>query len=280
MNTSNYSAVPFPSWLESLRSREILEKVRNDPRTTADKILGVSRSIALDSVIGRGQADFDSPWDHLTPYDRVLLYAYFNQRGHLEELVEAFRQLFPDGSPPNKPIVVDIGCGPCTGGLAFAGMCKEFKQFDYIGVDRSEAMRDFGESLAAAAPQMDQSHRQWAITLPKVAWNDAPGWRPVFVIVSYLLASPTLDSVDRLIRDLDGLLTKIGRGRATVIYTNSTNTTPNRRFPEFRDALFEHGFSLFANDKGTIPVERSGETVPRNLRYALFDRPERRILEL
>ena len=270
----------MPTWLESLRSREILEKVRNDPRSIADKILGVSRSVALDSAIGRGQANFDSPWDHLTPYDRVLLYAYFNQRGHLEELVEAFRQLFPDGSPPNNPVVVDIGCGPCTGGLAFAGMCKEIRKFDYIGVDRSEAMRDFGESLAAAAPQLKRSHRLWASSLPTVAWNDAPGWRPVFIIVSYLLASPTLDSVDRLIRDLEGLLTKIGRGRATVIYTNSTYTTPNRLFPEFRDALFDHEFSLFANDTGIIPVERSGETVPRNLRYALFDRPERRILEL
>ena len=243
-------------------------------------MLGVSKSIVLDLVIGRGQADFDCPWEHLTPNDRVLLYAYYNQKRHLEELVEAFRQLFPDGSPPDNPIVVDLGCGPCTGGLAFAGMCKEIRQFDYIGVDRSEAMRDLGEGLASAAPQLGRSQRRWASMLPAVAWNDAPGWRPVVVIVSYLLASPSLDSADQFIRDLDGLLTKIGRGRATVIYTNSSNTRPNRRFPEFRDALFDHGFSLFANDTGTIPVERLGETVPRNLRYALFDRPESRILEL
>ncbi len=280
MDARNSLAVTLPPWLESLRSREILEKVRSDPRSTAGKFLGVSRSIALDTVIGRGQADFDSSWEHLTPNDRVLLYAYFNQRGHLEELVEAFRQLFPDGSPPNNPIIVDLGCGPCTGGLAFAGMCKEIRQFDYIGVDQSEAMRDLGEGLASAAPQLGRSQRQWASTLPAVAWNDAPSWRPVVVIVSYLLASPTLDTADRLIRNLDRLLTKIGRGRATVIYTNSSNITPNRRFPEFRDTLFYHGFSLFADDTGTIPVERLGETVPRNLRYALFDRPERRILEL
>ena len=280
MDARNSLAVTLPPWLESLRSTEIIEKVRSDPRSTSGKILGVSRSIALNTVIGRGQADFNSPWEHLTPYDRVLLYAYFNQKGHLEELVEAFRQLFPDGSPPDNPVVVDLGCGPCTGGLAFAGMCKEITQFAYIGVDRSEAMRDLGEGLASAALQLGRSERQWANTLPSVAWNDAPGWRPVFVIVSYLLASPTLDTAERLIRDLDRLLTKIGRGRVTVIYTNSSNNTPNRRFPEFRDALFDHGFSQFANDKGTIPIERLGETVPRNLRYALFDRPDRHKLEL
>ena len=254
--------------------------IRNDPRSTAGKFLGVSRSVAIDAVIGRGQADFDSPWEHLTPYDRVLLYAFFNQRGHLEELVEAFRQLFPDRAPPENTIVIDLGCGPCTGGLAFAGMCKEIRQFDYIGVDRSQAMRELGKRLASASPQMGRSKRRWASTLPAVVWNDAPGWRPVVVIVSFLLASPTLDSANRLIQDLNGLLTKIGRGRATVIYTNSSNTTPNRRFPEFRDALVSHGFELVADDSGTIRVKRFRETVPRDLRYALFHRPEIRKLKL
>ncbi len=269
----------LPQWLDRLRSREILEKVRNDPRSTGARFFGVNKTDAIDKVIERGQADFDRPWEHLTPHDRVLLYAYFNQRGHLEELVEAFRQLFPVDSIPDNPVVVDLGCGPCTGGLAFACLGKELPRFDYIGVDHSAAMRNLGEQLAIAG-QLDLTKRYWASSMSEVAWDNAPGWRPVIVIVSYLLASPTLESAYRLIRDLDVLLTRIGRGRATVIYTNSSNATPNLRFPAFRDELLKLGFALLADDTGTIPVERFGDEVSRNLRYALFDRDERRILEL
>ena len=60
------------------------------------------------------------------------------RRGHLEELTAAFRMLFGK-SPVNEPIVVDLGCGPCTGGLAIAGALGEQPSFDYIGVDRSSA---------------------------------------------------------------------------------------------------------------------------------------------
>ena len=65
-------------------------------------------------AIGGGQADFDAPCGDLTPDDLALLYAYLNQKGHLEELVAAFGQLLTRSKPPN-PIVVDIGCGPFTG---------------------------------------------------------------------------------------------------------------------------------------------------------------------
>ena len=266
--------VELPPWLEGLRRSEIIERVRNDPRSVGGRVLGVDHDVAQQEVAGWGQAEFDEPWDSLSSDDRVLLYAWFFQLGHLEELTEAFRLLFRTGPPGDEPLVVDLGCGPFTGGLAVAGVLGSGQRFDYIGVDRSRAMRCFGERLALAAerfPEMPRIERHWSADVSSVSWDPAPGWRPVFVIVSYLLASPTLDAV-ALIADLEKLLTKLGRGPVTVLYTNSTRDEANRGFPSFCAALRDAGFELFADDTGVIEIERWRGTRERRLRYALFHR--------
>lgn len=273
-------AVSLPEWLEELRKTEIVRRVRNDPRSTAGAVLGIARDVAMEAA-GWGQADFDSPWGNLTAEDRALLYAYFFQKGHLEELFEAFRQIFADARPDN-PIVVDLGCGPFTGWLAFAGALGGEPAFDYIGVDRSQTMCRLGERLAAAAAQFDESPRiarQWATEIASVSWESAPSWRPVIVIVSYLLASPTLDA-EQLIVELDDLLAKLGRGPVTVLYTNSTRHDANRSFPAFRAALGTKGFDLYADDTGEIEIARLSGTRLRELRYALFRRQRRDTLRL
>ena len=277
-------SIELAQWLEALRRSEITERVKNDPRSKGGKILGVDPEIAQREVLGGGQADFDAPWNDLSPDDRVLLYAYYNQRGHLEELTEAFRMLFASGPPKEKPIVVDLGCGPFTGGLALTSVLGPEKRFDYIGVDRSHAMRRFGEHLATAAQRLGQIHqidRYWSPDVSSISWNSVPSWRPVFVIVSYLLASPTLDAV-ALIDELtgqNGLLTKLGRGSVTVLYTNSHRPEANRSFPSFRKALCAAGFKLIADDTSMIKVKRWTAPKNRPIRYAMFDRPDQNILQ-
>lgn len=274
--------VELPQWLMQLRRSEIVERVRDDPRSTGNTLLGVDFEVARREVVGGGQADFDRPWNGLSPDDRVLLYAYINQPGHLEELVEAFHMLFADASLPEDPVVIDLGCGPFTGGLALAATLDSRYRLDYIGVDRSRAMRELGEKLASAAAELDRTpriDRHWWPDTSLVTWGSAPGWRPVVVIVSYLLASPTLDARG-LIRELEGLLAKLGRGPVTVLYTNSPWPEPNRSYPTFRTALLDAGFKLFADDTGSIEVERRGVSTRRELRYALFHRGDRSTLRL
>ena len=275
--------VELPQWLELLRRSEIIDRVRNDPRSAGGRLLGVEREIAVREVIGGGQAEFDEPWRDLSADDRVLLYAYFNQLGHLKELAEAFRMLFADASLPDDPIVVDLGCGPFTGGLAMATALDRQHHIDYIGMDRSRAMRELGEKLASAVTGLDQTpriQRHWSPDLASVPWvPERPGWRPVFVIVSYLLASPTLDAME-LITELEGLLAKLGRGPVTALYTNSPRYEPNRSYPDFRTALLDAGFELSVEAIGSIEVE--GWTGPkiRRLRYALFHRQKQDTLRL
>lgn len=271
-------AVELPTWLVELRRAEVVARVRGDPRSAHGSFLGLSRKDAMDAI-GWGQAAFDESWQGTSPADRILLYAYFNQLGHLEELTAAFRMIFGDGEPPNNPIVADLGCGPFTGGLAFAGILGNTPRFDYIGVDTSATMREFGEHLAASTPHLNHVRRFWASDLSSVAWDRPPAWRPVLVIVSYLLASPTVD-VSRLVGQLDALLARLGNGRVAVLYTNATGARANRHYPVFSDALCANGFDMPANGLGEIIVDRVAGPRSRKLRYALFHRSPKTRLEL
>ena len=108
-----------------------------------------------------------------------------------------------------------------------------------------------------------------------MAWTRPLGWRPVVIIVSFLLASPSLDVV-ALVGELDGLLKRLSLGDATLIYTNSPRAGPNRGFPAFRDALTRIGFKLHADDTGGVKTGRR----LLELRYALFHRRRQRTLRL
>ena len=272
----------LPEWLEKLRRSEVVDRVMNNPRSVAGTVLGIDPREATRDAAGWGQADFDKPWGNLSPKDRVLLYAHFFQVGHLEELVTAFGQLFGGSELPEHPIVVDLGCGPFTGGLAIASQFPRDTQMDYVGVDSSSTMRRFGERLASVAEnnhELPRIRRHWAADVKTVSWPSVPGWRSVIVIVSYLLASRTLD-VAALVPDLDHLLAKLGRGSVTVLYTNAVRDDANRGFPMFCTMLRDRGFELRRNEEGEIEVERGYDVKRRPLRYALFHRRSQQTLQL
>lgn len=265
--------VELPSWLRSLRRSEIIEPVQHDPRSTQDTVLGLTMD-ELAEATGRGQVDFDQPWRDLSSADRVLLYAYAFQLGHLKELIAAFRQLFEYSCRPERPIIVDLGCGPFTGGLAVASVLGPQSPFDYIGVDQSHAMIELGQQLASATEGHSGVPRincNWRTEVSSVSWDAPPGWREVIVIVSYLLASPTVD-IAALVSDLNALLAKLGRGHVTVLYTNSPRLGPNRHFSAFQVALSNIGFELIVGGKGEIKIERWDRQTTRKLRYALLTR--------
>ncbi|HLH74699.1 MAG TPA: class I SAM-dependent methyltransferase [Chloroflexota bacterium] len=273
--------MPLPIWLETLRREEITKVIQRDPRTRGDDLLGVSKARILSDVLGWGQADFDASYLHLSGDDRALLYGWFNLLGHLEELVEAFTQLFASGGPQDPPIVVDVGCGPFTGGLALAAVL-EGKPFSYIGMDRSSAMRRLGESLALAAERagaLEGVDRHWVDDFASLDWRQPPGWRPIIVIASYLLASSSLNPTE-LVTSIDTLCSRLGRGPVTVLYTNSPKDGPNRTFGSFRAALEAAGFTIFADDHGSITIDRFGGARERKLRYALFHRNAQTTLDV
>lgn len=270
--------VELPPWLEELRRVEIVDRVRRDPRSAGNTTLGLGPKEAF-RAIGGGQADFDAPCDDLSADDLALLYAYWNQKGHLEELVEAFRQCFEHSvTVPDNPIVLDIGCGPFTGGLALAASLGVVPRFDYVGVDRSESMRGLGERLANSELVPGHVARHWAPDLASVTWRRRPTWRDVLVVVSYVFASPTLD-VPSMCDDLVEILARFGRGATTVFYTNSERPEANLGYDDFRRRLETARFRRVVEDYGRIHVARQGQH-PRRLWYAVFHRPRQTTLPI
>lgn len=252
----------------------VVAPVQAHADTDSARLLGVSTSDVFAEVIGGGQADFDKPWKHLSPDDRALLYAYLNQKRHVEELFHAFTMLF-SASEIHNPILIDLGCGPFTAGLAFTAALTEGRRFSYIGVDRSESMCRLGARLAEAAARESGSSfidLIWARSIAEVPWSNAQCWRPVIVIASFLLASPSLD-VSQLVEELEILLTRIGRGPVTLLYTNAVGSNANRSFAAFRMALQDNDFRMIKDDIGRIEGTRTLE-----LRYALFQRDTRDLL--
>lgn len=269
---------PTPPLIERLRNRVVVEPLRIDSRSVDPRYpLGLSGREASEAI-DWGQADFDQPYGTLSAEDRVLLYAYWNQKRHVDELSEAFQQIFRTGWPNEPLIVIDLGCGPFTGGMALAGQLSPTDSFDYIGMDRSQTTRQLGERFACEADAIDglpRIDRYWVSSLADVEWSRSPGWRPVLVIASFLLASPSL-AVEVLVQELIEFLNRLGGGETTLIYTNSTKPGPNRNFPAFQAALEQAGFRSRADDVGTIPTERR----TLELRYALFHRARLRTLRL
>lgn len=271
-------------WLQQLRRAEIANVVVSDPRSRDGSRLGVSFDVARREVVGGGQADFDEEWrGHgvtLSGSDRALLYGFCNLSGHLLELTHALRMLLRRAEGFRDPVVLDLGCGPCTGGLALADVLELDAAFTYVGVDRAASMRALGEQLATKAQafgRMCNVQRKWATSVETVKWTDPQSWRPVLVIVSYLLASPTLDVV-ALMNSVMPLVSRISRGRVVILYTNSAWEGHNLQFPLFRETVQSHGFELVIDDeRGEIPVFGSDA---RSVRYALFSRGSQQILEL
>jgi hypothetical protein len=156
------------------------------------------------------------------------------------------------------------------------------KPFTYIGVDRASAMHRLGETLAAGAEKcggLAAKTRHWTKGLDSLKWPEPLRMTPVVVIVSYLLASPTLDAT-QLVRQLDRLLARVGYGPVTVLYTNSYRDAPNQSFPAFQAALETAGFEAKINDTGSVSADRQGGTRTHKLRYALFCRQAKSTLNL
>lgn len=274
----------LPNWIYTIRRELISTPIQSDPRTAGfERPLGVPSDVVFHEVVCGGQADFDAPWDgpsgRLSGDERALLYGLLNLKGHLLELVHAFEMLTGDAQL-DDPVVIDLGCGPGTGGLALVNALGAEARFTYIGVDRAASMRALGERLMGAAEAlgwMRRVERIWLADARELDWTRPISWRPVIIIASYLLASPTLDAQE-LVRDAMQLVAKIGSGDVVVLYTNTTRPEANRHFPRFCASLIdEHRFSLLDDNEGRITT---GWEQERRLRYALFVRRAIHTLEL
>lgn len=260
------------AWLEQFRRDEIVSPLQQDDRTIDNYIFGNSSDWNFWNGIGGGQADFDKKVDNLEPRDRAMLYAYFNQKAHVDELIHAFNLL--SGSPADmaETTILDIGCGPFTAGLALANIVGPQESFRYYGIDRAKSMRDVGDMFAGKVRALKELHPETLIefhhSLGDINFVEQTPDKITIVILSYLFASTTI-AVDELATEIIAACKKIGWGPVFIFYTNSTREAAGANFPAFKARLIKEGFRVEADN-----VENFTDTdKPRKIHYALFARP-------
>lgn len=244
----------------------------DDPRDTREPgtRLGLQTSWVFNQVIGGGQASFDEPLGELSAKDRVLLYAFFNQKSHVNELVHAFEKLLTNPQDLYRATVVDIGCGPFTSGLALAEVVGNATPFRYFGVDTSQTMCSFGGELAEGAKAAgglspETTVRFFSSTDDIDFGAQRSTW--TIMVLSYLLASQSID-VDVLVRQIVDACNRIGPGPVALLYTNTSRKEATEAYPAFEKVMTEAGFTVKIEDKEVLYLEGK----ERKLHYALFVR--------
>lgn len=264
--------VTIRPWLDHLRCTRIIEPIDNDPRETGahGMRLGVDVGWIFRHAVGGGQASFDEPVPPFSSRDRVMLYALLLQKGHVGELVHAFGRLLDSPNHLDGATVVDIGCGPFTSGLALANVAGGDVAFRYFGVDTSASMCALGVELAEGAKEAGGLNPRTSVEFRSS--TDVidfglvrGGW--TIVVLSYLLASPTID-VEQLARQIVDACDRIGPGPVALLYTNAARPEARAAFPAFRDRILAAGFTLHIEE---LEVLADGDR-PRNIHYALFHR--------
>ncbi len=199
-----------------------------------------------------------------------MLYARLLQKGHVYELTHAFGLLLTDPHNLHGATVYDVGCGPFTTGLALANVSGPDVVFRYFGIDISRSMCALGAELADAAKLLGGLSPATSVQFfhPDDAIDFGPpraGW--TIVVLSYLLASPTID-VGELSQQIVAVCNRIGVGPVALLYTNSAREGARATFPEFQRHMEAAGF---------IPLPDETEWLtdgdrPRHIHYALFHR--------
>ena len=90
------------------------------------------------TILDQGRANFNEPFEDLSPEDKVLIYCIYYMPMHLFSSYHIFTNYLQPIN--NKVVLVDFGCGPLTSGIAFWAAFAGQRDITYLGIDSSEAM--------------------------------------------------------------------------------------------------------------------------------------------
>ncbi len=244
-------ALEWSAKMERLFNKLVAAPVLRNPRTdlTADVILGYPFETIRKKALQEGLADFTNEFDDgehgkLTPAELSLLFCFVNLKGHFFASTAAFQQnlsnlrkLFDE-----RLLVIDVGCGPGTAGLAFAD-CYPSQMFDYIGVDRAAGMRDKAAEMLKGVSTFGVSRRpikaHFASDWQEIRKHPFGIDNAVLMLFSYFFASPTLKQRDLV--ELVGVIKKMKSYRPqkpiAILHINSPRPVANRHYLTFRKLL-------------------------------------------
>jgi SAM-dependent methyltransferase len=234
--------------------REVIDRpVMSDPRSddNEDLKLGFPFKVIRDEVLEKGLGDFRSGRSHpefgsLTAEERALLYAFVNMKVHYFQCLAALDQGRPHledvVQEKSRGLVIDIGCGPGTAGLAIAARYPS-STWDYIGIDHAPAMRDLATRILSAARSRGYVGSANQVSMLE-SWEGLPrpevlAGRPILVMCSYFFASHSLNykTLSSLAAVLGAIRMAPGRAPLALSYVNSTNELATRNYDLFLQLL-------------------------------------------
>lgn len=203
-------------------------------------------------ILERGTADFNTGFNGLTPYDKVIIYCYYYMQMHI---VSSFHVFTSSDSllkeyvlNPSKNIVfIDFGCGPLTSGIAlswyyFSIDPKKQPDFHYIGIDRCEAMIRKAREISIRPAWINcifdflKSYKSHDYILELIETYLSSGQYQEYLIVlnsSYLFASSTLD-VMNLAQLVKKILNTNKSPKICLTYQNPSIDSLNSKWDEFK----------------------------------------------
>lgn len=101
-------------------------------------------------ILEGGLADFDKPSGDFSPKDKAAFYCYNYMPMHLFSSYHIFKNYLPPIS--NKVVFIDFGCGPLTSGIAFWAAFAGQRNITYIGIDKSNIMRNMARRINQYGP--------------------------------------------------------------------------------------------------------------------------------
>ncbi|MEH0154384.1 AAA domain-containing protein [Limibacter armeniacum] len=234
----------------------IKDPVNNHPRTKLpEMVMGADDHYLRNIVLNYGRADFDKPlehdWTHLhfSPAERVDAYGYMMMlrrfytakwlfSKHKTQFLEHFE------ANGNKIFFFDFGCGPMTSGLAFNQVFRDTRKhfvFNYIGIDKSEAMLKKGKAFAKGGLLESVSYYNFQKALKDANWGYIQDCfsQPHTVILNfaYIFSSLELSEALLLVKEINRMVTQFPQNRYILISQSSISDSRNYNFKHFCERL-------------------------------------------
>lgn len=235
--------------------KEIVENINNEyyNHTQIDHFAGrwwkYDNRTIIRNVLKSGRTDFREAYNEISPSEKVLLYCFFNMKKHFFTSYAVFERILPSlkvffNIEEYTPIMIDLGCGPMTSGIAIADLMMSTESnplsFTYVGVDIAPAMIERAK-MFENSPLFSKTsfyyYEDWEEIDFSVLYATTGKNNPVIFNASYLFSSESLipsqlaEFVLNVVKLWDSVY---------LIFQNPDSDTRNIKYIDFKSRLQHH----------------------------------------
>ena len=220
------------------------------------------------TIINYGRLEFDTPQTAynrqadkaviVSAEDQVRMYCQYYMPQYLKEAECVWRKKHQSimkmaESCGKQVVMIDIGCGPATYGIAFAQrFAAEMNKIEYVGVDTSEEMLRMGERLFDERRLCEHEHNEkyWAnveqrftssldeavesLMLDDEADKKSQPSRLVVFNIAHLFACIDGNMAETLAMKINGIIKRYPQNKYTVVVTDNDFDRRMRSYGVFK----------------------------------------------